>query len=174
MKRVLVVYYSRSGYTEFVAKRIAAACHADLERIEDPRKREGVCQYLRSALEALLGWRPAIAPGRRRPANYDLVIIGTPVWFWNVASPVRTWLQRHHTALSQVAVFCTFGGSGHAKVLDDLEGLCGHRALARLALTEGAVDQYQLDPPLHTFLLELKRWQPTPAPLPQPAPQATA
>jgi flavodoxin len=174
MKRVLVVYYSRSGYTEFVAKRIAAACHADLERIEDPRKREGVFQYLRSALEALLGWRPAIAPGRRRPANYDLVIIGTPVWFWNVASPVRTWLQRHHTALSQVAVFCTFGGSGHAKVLDDLEGLCGHRALARLALTEGAVDQYQLHPPLHTFLLELKRWQPPPAPLPQPERQATA
>lgn len=36
-----------------------------------------------------------------------------------------------------------------------------------------ALDRYQLDPPLHTFLLERKRWQPKPVPLPVAKPQAS-
>jgi flavodoxin len=157
MKKVLVVYYSRSGQTEFVARQIAARCNADIERIEDGRSREGVLGYLRSALEALVGWRPEIQKGRLRPADYDLVIVGTPVWFWGVASPVRSWVLRHRRALDHVAVFCTCGGSGHAKALDDLEHLCERAALARLALTEAAVPQCPDNPAFHRFLLELKR-----------------
>lgn len=157
MKHVLVVYYSRSGQTEFVARQIAARCGADIERIEDCRSRAGVLGYLRSAAEAIVGWRPAIQKGRHRPADYDLVIVGTPVWFWGIASPVRSWVLRHRRELDHVAVFCTCGGSGHAKALDDLEYLCGHSALARLALTERAVPQCPDNPAFHRFLLELKR-----------------
>jgi menaquinone-dependent protoporphyrinogen IX oxidase len=126
VSRILVVYDSRTGHTEFVARQIASRCSADLEHIEDRSTRKGVVGYLRSSLEALLDLRPAIERGRRRPGDYDPVILGTPVWFWGVASPVRTWVQRHHAALNNVALFCTCGGSGHAKALDDLECLCGH------------------------------------------------
>jgi flavodoxin len=157
VSRVLVVYYSRSGHTEFVARQIAARCHADLERITDRSPREGVTGYLRSSLEAILGLRPAIERGRRRVGDYDLVIVGTPVWFWGVASPVRTWVEQHRNALDNVALFCTFGGSGHARALDDLERLCRHTALARLALSERAVGQCQRDPALRRFLVDLKR-----------------
>lgn len=174
MKRILVVYYSRSGHTEFVARQIAARCHADLERIEDRHSRQGVLGYLRSVVEAVLGLRPPIERLRRRPADYDLVIVGTPVWCWNVASPLRTWLQRHRSALTNVAVFCTCGGSGHAKVLDDLEALCGQRALARLVMTERAVGQCQRDPALHRFMLELKRVRSVSVSLPPAQDQATA
>lgn len=157
MKNVLVVYYSRGGQTEFVARQIAARCGADIERIEDGRSRGGVLGYLRSAMETLVGWRPEIQKGRYRPTDYDLVIVGTPVWFWGVASPVRSWVLRHRRALDHVAVFCTCGGSGHAKALDDLELLCGRAALARLALTEATVPQCADNPAYHRFLLELKR-----------------
>lgn len=174
MSRVLVVYYSRSGHTEFVARQIAARCHADIERIEDRSSRQGVAGYLRSSLEAILGLRAAIERGRRRPGEYDLVIVGTPVWFWGVASPVRTWVERHHNELDNVAVFCTCGGSGHAKALDDLERLCRHPALARLALTERAVGQCQRDPALRRFLLDLKRMPSVSVSLPPSHDQATA
>ena len=157
MSRILVVYYSRSGHTEFVARQIAALCHADLERIEDSSSRDGVLGYARSALEAVFRLRPSIERARRGPVDHDLVIVGMPVWFWGVASPVRTWVHRHRAELNNVAVFCTCGGSGHAKALDDLEALCGHHALARLALTERAVPQCQRDPALRRFLMELKR-----------------
>lgn len=157
VNRILVVHYSRTGHTDHVARHIAASCHADIERIEDRQSRGGMSGYLRSAVEALLGLRSPIERGHHRPSDYDLVILGTPVWFWSVASPVRTWVERHHSELDNVAVFCTCGGSGYDKALDDLERLCGHPALARLALTERAVANCQYNPAFHQFLLELKR-----------------
>lgn len=157
MSRILVAYYSRGGHTELVARQIAARCHADLERIEDHTRREGVVGFLRSALESILGWRPSIARSRLNPADYDLVIVGTPVWFWNMAGPMRTWVHRHRGALKSVAVFCTHGGSGQARTMDDLERLCGCPALARLALTERMVPQDPSAPSLGHFLLELTR-----------------
>lgn len=174
VNRILVVHFSLTGHTDQVARQIAARCHADIERIEERRSREGVLGHLRSAMEAVLGMRPAIERGRHRPADYDLVIVGTPVWFWGVASPVRTWLQRHHGSLNNVAVFCTYGGSGHAKALDDLEHLCGHQALARLALSERSVGQCQHDPAFHRFLLELKRVRSVSVSLPPMHDQAPA
>lgn len=174
MNRILVVYYSGSGHTEFVARQIASRCHADLERIQDRQPRRGVVGNLRSSLEALLGLHPAIERGRHRPGDYDLVIVGTPVWFWGVASPVRTWVRRHHAALTNVALFCTCGGSGQAKALDDLERLCGHPALTRLALTERVVPQCQRDPALRRFLLELERVPAVPVPVPRMQEKAPA
>ncbi|MBA4263972.1 MAG: flavodoxin [Comamonadaceae bacterium] len=166
VSRILVVYYSRSGHTDLVAKQIAALCHADLERIEDRSPRLGATGYLRSALEAVFGLRPSIARAHRNPGDYDLVIVGTPVWFWGVASPVRTWVHRHRAQLNRVAVFCSYGGSGHAKALDDLERLCRRKAVARLALTDRAVAQCRHDPALRRFLLEIKQAHPTPLPRP--------
>jgi len=112
--------------------------------------------YLRSALESMLGWRLSIKRARLNPGNHDLGILGTPVWFWNIASPVPARVHRHRGSLGSVAVFSTCGGSGTAKVMDDLERLCGHPALARLALTEWAAPHCQRDLCLRRFLLELK------------------
>lgn len=157
MSRILVVHYSRTGHTDFVATQIAARCDADIEHIEEPISRKGVLGYLRSAFDTLLGLRPAIQPGRHQPEDYDLVIVGTPVWFWSVSSPVRSWVHRHQAALRNVAVFCTCGGSGQTHVLDELERLCGHPALARLALTERAAMHCQQDPAFQSFLQDLQQ-----------------
>lgn len=161
--RILVVYYSRTGHTDQLARQIATRMHADLERIEDRHGRNGPVGYLRSAMEAVLGLQAPVMRGSHRPGNYDLVILGTPVWFWGVASPVRTWVARHRASLSMVAVFCTYGGSGSTRALDDLEGLCGRTAMARLALTERAVAQCQKYPAFRHFIQALRRKHPLPA-----------
>lgn len=135
-QRVLVVYFSRDGHTRRIALEIAQACHADVDEIRAPGERGGLIGYLRCALEALLGIEPALQRGRHSPERYGLVVIGTPIWFWNVASPVRAWIARHRERLPSVALFCTCGGSGATKVFADLERLCGRQAVATLALTE--------------------------------------
>lgn len=157
MSRTLVVYYSRTGHTDQLARQIATRFHADLERIEDRHDRKGPLGYLRSAIEAVLGFQAPVVRARHRPGQYDLVIVGTPVWFWGVASPVRTWVARHRDALGNIAVFCTFGGSGSTRALDDLEVLCGRPAMARLALTERAVGQCQRNPAFRQFIQALHR-----------------
>lgn len=134
--RTLVAFHSRDGHTRRIAQEIAQACQADLEEIRAIGDRSGWLGYLRCAIEALLGIRPALPHGTHRPERYGLVVIGTPIWFWNVSSPVRAWIARHHSRLPHVALFCTCGGSGQGKVLADLERLVGQHAVATLALTE--------------------------------------
>lgn len=135
-KRTLVVCYSLTGHTRRIADEIAAACHADLEEIGEPRPRTGVLGYVRSVLEAALGIAVSLRPGRHAPQDYGVVVIGTPVWMWNMASPVRAWIHEHRARLPRIACFCTLGGSGSDKVLEDVARLCGQVPIARLALTE--------------------------------------
>jgi len=157
MNRVLVVYCSRTGHTEAVARQIAAQCGADIEAIEDvATDRSGLVGYVRCALEALLGVQAPIRRARCAPKNYDLVIVGTPVWFWNMSSPVRTYLNRHGAEMRQVAFFCTLGGSGQGKVFDDMSRLCDKPAVAHLSLTQQQVDARQTLLQVTCFARELR------------------
>jgi flavodoxin len=157
MGRTLVVYYSRDGHTRSIAREIALACGADIEEITERTDRSGPLGYLRSALEALFGIAPAIRPSRFRPQPDDLVIVGTPIWFWNLSSPVRSYLQAQRSSLGRVAYFCTFGGSGSEKVLRDMQTACGHAPLVTLALTQAqcATDAHRTE--LAKFIRGLKR-----------------
>lgn len=152
MKRILVVCYSRTGRTRRLAETIALQCDADLDWIKDRAPRQGPIGWLRSALQGLLHRTPWIQPARRPVGDYSLVIIGTPVWAWNMASPVRSYLSRYGDRCRRVAFFCTCGGAGADKVLADLQRLSGKRALATLALPQHVIDQDQFEVPVEQFV----------------------
>jgi flavodoxin len=136
MTQILVVYFSRTGFTQTIARQIARACKADLESIDDTTLRSQVTGFVGSALEAVLHLEPPIQPTRHAPGDYDIIVLGSPVWCWNMASPVRTYIKQHQHQFKQVAFFCTFGGSGQLKVLRDLDRLCKRHAVATLAVAD--------------------------------------
>jgi menaquinone-dependent protoporphyrinogen IX oxidase len=139
--KTLVVYHSRSGYTRRIAERLAARLHADIEAIETQKSRAGPLGYLSCVLEALGEFPTEVHRSTHDPAAYDLVVVGTPVWFWRLSSPVRTWLMHARRRLpSNVAFFCTMGSSGSARAFDMMSKV-GHRTpLATLALTDGDIE----------------------------------
>jgi flavodoxin len=157
MNRTLVVCFSRDGHTRGLAREIAKACGGELEEIVELRGRAGWWGYLRSAIEALLHFTPALQPARHVPRQDDLVVIGTPVWCWNIASPVRSYLLTYRSQLGRVAFFCTCGGSGTRKVLRDLQALLGHAPVATLALTERQCLPGRHEAELAAFVTALKR-----------------
>ncbi len=57
---------------------------------------------------------------KKDPAKYDLVVIGTPVWGWNITPPVRTYLQENKDKFKKVAFFKTCGDSKN-KTFPDME-----------------------------------------------------
>jgi flavodoxin len=136
MKSCLVVYYSHTGITQEVAQRIAAGCACDIEPIRDARPRQGVPGYLRSCYEALAHKTPPIAPMAGNPGDYELVILGAPVWVGRLSSPMRSFLHANAGRLPQVAAFCTMGGSGGDRALDQIAALCGKPLVARMALAD--------------------------------------
>ena len=102
----------------------------------DAKTRQGVLGYWRSAMEA---WRkqPAeIQPVEKSPSDYELVVLGTPVWISSISSPLRRYVTSHRTELPRVAFFCTEGNSGGEAALSELAELCGKRPTAILILSK--------------------------------------
>jgi flavodoxin len=139
MNKTLIVYHSRTGYTRRVAQALARRLDADLDEIRIVQSMQGALGYAACAIEAIAGLTPALRPTKKDPAGYELVVIGTPVWFWSLSSPVRSWLARHRPK-HRVAFFCTMGGSGARRVFATMAKLLGKRPVATLALTDAQID----------------------------------
>jgi menaquinone-dependent protoporphyrinogen IX oxidase len=140
MKNCLLAFYSRTGYTRRVAEHIAKRLDCDVCDIQERRPRGGWSGYLRSGFEALTGRLPELQDQRYDPSRYALVVLGTPVWMGQAASPVRAFLAHHPLREARMAVFCSYGGSGAEKALDMLEGIAGKKPVTRLALTDAEID----------------------------------
>ncbi|MGE5338535.1 MAG: flavodoxin family protein, partial [Gemmatimonadota bacterium] len=140
MKTTLIVYHSRSGYTRRIAQALARRLDADLDEIRIVQPMRGPIGYALCALEAIASLTPALRPTRKNPAAYDLVVIGTPVWFWSLSSPVRSWLAQHGPLPRRVAFFCTMGGAGAPRVFATIAQLAGREPVATLALTDRQID----------------------------------
>jgi flavodoxin len=140
MHRTLIVYHSRSGRTRRVAQALARRLGADLEEIRIVQPMEGALGYAACAIEAIAELTPALRPMRKDPSDYELVVIGTPVWFWNLSSPVRSWLEQHRRLHGRVAFFCTMGGSGAQRVFAAMARLLGKQPVATLALTDAQIE----------------------------------
>ena len=155
MTKTLIVYHSRTGDTRRIAQHLAGRLGADLDQIRIVQPMDGVLGYVACAIESMAQLTPALRPMRHRPADYDLVIVGTPVWFWNLSSPVRSWLEKFGHRGKRVAFFCTMGGSGASRAFASMEELTGRAPVATLALTDGEVDAHSRAK-IDAFLQELR------------------
>ena len=131
--KALVVYYSRTGTTKIVAETIRAILQCDSEELKDTAKRAGLMGYMRSGRGAMKGETTELEPTKHDPAEYDIVIVGTPVWVYTVSTPVKTWLKENAPKIKNLAIFCTHDGNpGHT--FEDMEAACGTIAKSRLAV----------------------------------------
>ncbi len=134
----LVVYYSRTGRTRAVAEMIADAVKGELEEIvEVGVDRRGFMGYLRAGRGGMRKEKSEIEPPKKRPADYDLVVVGTPVWGWNLVPAVRSYLSAVDLKGKPVALFCTLGGTNSTRTLASLRELVpASRVLGELAVTQ--------------------------------------
>lgn len=149
MKRTLIVYYSRTGYTRRCAEALAEFADADLEAITEDRTRRGIAEFFRSAIEAYRCHPAEIHAARLTPGTYDLVVFGTPVWAGRICSPILGYLKAHKNQVGRYAVFCTVGGSDGTVALDQFAGIIGKPAAEELIVTDKEIDAGK-----HKLLLE--------------------
>jgi hypothetical protein len=130
-KRVLVVYYSLTGNTARVARDLAARLDADIESVQDKGHGTGFVGQLAAAFDAWRGAAATIEPLQCDPADYEMTLIGTPVWTGAMTPAIRAYLQRTSGKLGNVAFFTTSGHTDITRILPALEALAGRRAIAR-------------------------------------------
>jgi len=155
MSNTLVVYYSLTGHTRQIAEAIAAAHDADLEVIEDTFNRDTALGLPRSAFEGLLGLHSSIIPPKHDPREYDLVVVGTPVWAAQLSSPVRAYLTQQRSSLKRVALFCTQGGIGGKWALQNMVKVCGQLPIARMIISESQLNTPVAEEKIAQFVSEI-------------------
>jgi len=160
MAKTLIVYYSRTGTTKKVAEAIQKQLRCDIEAITSFKKYEGIIGYILAAKEGSQKRASRINPTTKNPADYDLVIIGTPVWAWNITSPVRTYLAQNKNKFKQIAGFCTMGSDGDFKSFAEMEKISGKKLVAKIGIfTKNALKE-NLDEQLEKFITALTQPKP--------------
>lgn len=111
-----VVFYSLSGNTQAAAKEIAEGIGADLIELKlvKPFPTEKSKQLALGGMQAMFGMKPAIQELSKNIKEYDVLILGTPIWAGTIASPVHSFLNKYQVLDKIVAVF-TFSGGGDNK-----------------------------------------------------------
>jgi flavodoxin len=154
-----VAYYSRSGNSRVVAEEIARSLGsgAAIEEIRDTVDRSGSRGYWRSFLEGMFGMTTTLEASGRRLSEYDLVIIGGPVWVGAPSSPVRSWLRAHRRELPAVAFFLTHGGSARDKVLATMAKVGGRTPVAVLSVRERELGTPEAGAMIAAFAADARR-----------------
>jgi flavodoxin len=111
-KKVLVIYYSLSGNTRSVAEMLHGKTGGDLFEIETvksyPADYNECTQVARRELQT--GNLPALTKSPPDMSSYDLVLLGSPVWWYTVSTPVMSFLKQADFAGTRVSAFCTHEG----------------------------------------------------------------
>lgn len=154
--KTLIVFYSRTGTTKKVGETLAAKLGADIEEIKDTVNRSGAKGYLLSGRDAMRRKLTTLEPQNKNAAEYDLVVIGTPVWAWNMSAPIRTYITESKGDFKNVAFFCTMGGSGDEGTFSEMTEVTGKKPLATLALKTVQVVKNEFVDKLENFTNILK------------------
>lgn len=114
--KILVTYYSKTGNTERVANELARRLSSDIEKIIDKKKRSGILGYLFGGRDAMRKILTEIETPKNDPSQYDLVIVGMPVWGWNLVPAIRTYLTHNKEKIKNYAFFVTSGNTDAEKL----------------------------------------------------------
>lgn len=133
--KALVVFYLRTGTTKKVAEEIAEKLKADVEEIIDTVDRSGPMGWLYAGRDGMKRNLTKLKRMKTALEDYDLVIVGTPIWSWNISAPVRTYPTAFKSQIKKVAFFCTMGGQGDEKAFSEMSGIISQEPVAKLALT---------------------------------------
>jgi flavodoxin len=106
----LVVYYTRTGTAKFVAETVAAELGSEIEQVVDLKKREGKLGWLTAGRDATSENLTKIAAPKQSPKDFDLVVLGQPVWAWRPTPAIRTYVKQKDFSGKKVALFFTSGG----------------------------------------------------------------
>jgi multimeric flavodoxin WrbA len=64
-----------------------------------------------------------------RIGSYDVIFVGTPIWWGTMAAPVKSFLSEYDLAGKTVVPFVTHAGSGLGRSVSDIAALCPHATI---------------------------------------------
>jgi flavodoxin len=156
-KKILIAYFSYEGNTKTFAESIRKEVGGDLFFIEPqdayPKNRDTAIEQAKGEVESK--YTPKLVNKLADIRSYDIIFIGTPIWWYTVAPPVRTFLTEYDLADKTIVPFSTHKGSGLSgidKTMRELQPKA--KVLEGFAIWDGQVNSKQAD--ISNWLQRLK------------------
>lgn len=146
MSKKLVAYFSASGNTARLAKKLAEAAKADLYEIKPAIPYTSADlnwqnKQSRSSIEMSdHSSRPELADKRADIAAYDTVYVGFPVWWYIAPTIINSFLESCDFSGKKIILFATSGGSGFGKAVENLKN-----SAPNAEIVEGKVNPSDMD-----------------------------
>ena len=114
MKKILVVYYSLTGNTKFIAEIIQTELNADILPLKPIRelKAESGMRYFWGGFQTYMKRKPKLEDYTVKPEEYDLIVLGSPVWAWRYSPPIHSFTTNHDLSGKKVAIWMCYAGDG--------------------------------------------------------------
>ena len=137
--KTAIVYYSMHGNVRYVSEKVAKELGADLIELVPVKAYpdKGAMQFIWGGSAVTFKKKPELEPYTFNASDYDLVIIGTPVWASNFTPPLRTFFENNDLTGKKIAVIATSAGGDSAKCVEAVKAAAKADSLAAvLSLTD--------------------------------------
>lgn len=137
--KALTIFYSLDGNTKLIANTINDELKGDIVEIK-PKKEvpnKGLMKFLWGGKQVMFGEKPEIEDIKFDFEQYDLIVLGTPIWAGNFAPVFNTFFNKYNIMNKNIALFCCHGGGKEGKAfLKFKEHLKGNKFLGEIALED--------------------------------------
>lgn len=150
MSKKLVAYFSASGVTAKLAKRLADAVDADIFEIKPEKPYttadlDWTNKKSRSSVEMSdKSFRPAVAEKLDNIADYDTIYVGFPIWLYVAPTIINTFLEQYDLTGKTIIPFATSGTSLMGKTNSELAPSCKGAILKEGKRFEANADEAEL------------------------------
>lgn len=150
MSKKLVAYFSASGVTAKLAKRLADAVDADIFEIKPEKSYttadlDWTNKKSRSSVEMSdKSFRPAVAEKLDNIADYDTIYVGFPIWWYVAPTIINTFLEQYDLIGKTIIPFATSGTSLMGKTNSELAPSCKGAILKEGKRFEANADEAEL------------------------------
>ncbi len=150
--KTLIVYFTRTNTTRLIAEELGKALAVPVEEIIDKQNWSGLLGYLKAGRAAMQNGKSEIEDFKSNIADYEMLIIGSPVWAGNMPPAIRAFIEKYKNDIKRLAVFTTQGGERRQRIFSEISALSGKDLAAELLLTTKQIRLASYQENLHKFI----------------------
>jgi flavodoxin len=120
--KAIIVYFSLEGNVKYVADKVGKQLNADTLRLI-PKKgypTGKVSKFFWGGKSVMFGDKPELESYTFNKDDYDMIVIGTPVWASSYTPPIKTFLAENDLSGKNVAFFACQAGNDASKCFEKL------------------------------------------------------
>lgn len=120
--KTIVIFYSISGQTEFVANKLAEKLECETLKIQTLEiiKLNVISMYYGGTKAMMSNELPKLRPYAFNQDDYDNIIIGFPNWASNCPPAMKTFIAENKFVGKNIYLFTTYGARGGNACLENV------------------------------------------------------